>query len=67
MVLLSTFMHLLNMHTSAHTLYLNIHRSAASTDKQLKFYDGYYHELLLEVGREKVEADMVSFIKERTK
>lgn len=33
-------------------------RKLASTDKALKIYDGFYHELFNEIGKEKVFADM---------
>lgn len=38
---------------------------AASMDKSLKFYPGYYHEILLERGKEMVEEDVVMFLNER--
>ncbi len=34
------------------------HAAAASRDKTLKFYDGYYHELYNELGKETVLADV---------
>jgi alpha-beta hydrolase superfamily lysophospholipase len=35
---------------------------AASTDKTLKLYDGHYHDLLNDVGREHVMADVTAWI-----
>ncbi|MEO7365661.1 MAG: lysophospholipase [Sphingomicrobium sp.] len=38
------------------------HDSAASTDKTLKLYEGHYHDLLNDLGRETVMADIVDWI-----
>jgi acylglycerol lipase len=38
---------------------------AGSVDKTLKLYDGYYHDLLNDVDKEKVLADIVSWIDAR--
>ena len=38
---------------------------AGSSDKTLKFYDGHYHDLLNDLGREQVMADIVGWIGER--
>ena len=38
---------------------------AGSTDKVLKLYDGYYHDLLNDLGREAVMDDIVTWIGER--
>lgn len=38
---------------------------AASTDKTLKLYPGYYHDLLADVGKEEVMADIQNWIDER--
>jgi acylglycerol lipase len=38
---------------------------AGSADKTLKLYDGYYHDLLNDVDKEKVLADIVSWIDAR--
>ncbi len=35
---------------------------AGSTDKTLKFYEGHYHDLLNDIGREEVLADIVQWI-----
>jgi len=40
---------------------------ASSTDKTLKLYDGYYHDLLNDVGRERVFDDIVAWIDARVK
>ena len=40
-------------------------RKARSADKQFKLYEGYYHELLNEVGREKVIRDMEEWLNQR--
>ena len=37
-------------------------RKLASSDKNLKIYDGFYHELFNEIGREKVFADMEAWL-----
>ena len=39
--------------------------AAGSTDKTLKLYDGYYHDLLNDVGREGVLADIVQWTEAR--
>lgn len=38
---------------------------AGSTDKTLKLYDGYYHDLLNDLGRERVMDDIVTWIDAR--
>jgi alpha-beta hydrolase superfamily lysophospholipase len=38
---------------------------AGSTDKTLKLYDGYYHDLLNDIGREQVLDDIVAWIDAR--
>ena len=38
---------------------------AGSTDKSLKLYEGHYHDLLNDVGREGVMQDIVSWIEAR--
>ena len=38
---------------------------AGSTDKTIKLYEGHYHDLLNDVGREKVFADIVEWIEAR--
>jgi acylglycerol lipase len=35
---------------------------AGSTDKTLKLYDGYYHDLLNDLGKEQVIADIKGWI-----
>ncbi len=35
---------------------------AGSSDKTLKFYDGHYHDLLSDIGREVVMADIIAWI-----
>src|SRR5206468_9022496 len=39
--------------------------SAGSTDKTLKLYEGHYHDLLNDVGKEEVLADIVQWIDAR--
>jgi acylglycerol lipase len=39
--------------------------TAGSTDKTLKLYEGHYHDLLNDVGREAVMADIVNWLDER--
>ena len=38
---------------------------AASTDKSIKLYDGHYHDLLADVGKEEVMADILAWIDAR--
>lgn len=39
--------------------------AASSSDKSLKLYDGYFHDLLNDVGKERVLADIVTWINAR--
>lgn len=39
--------------------------TAGSTDKTLKLYDGHYHDLLNDVGKEQALADIQSWIRQR--
>jgi alpha-beta hydrolase superfamily lysophospholipase len=41
------------------------HREAGSQDNTLKLYDGHYHDLLADVGREQVMADIQQWIDAR--
>lgn len=41
------------------------YKEAGSTDKTLKLYDGYYHDLLNDLGREQVFDDIVEWIDAR--
>ena len=41
------------------------YKEAGSTDKTLKLYDGYYHDLLNDLGREQVFDDIVQWIDAR--
>lgn len=41
------------------------YRKAAARDKELRIYDGFYHELFNEVGREMVFRDMEKWIDQR--
>ena len=41
------------------------YREAGSTDKTLKLYEGHYHDLLNDLGREQVMADIVDWIDAR--
>jgi len=38
---------------------------ASSTDKTLKIYDGHYHDLLNDIGKEEVLADILNWLKAR--
>ena len=38
------------------------HERGGSADKTLKIYDGHYHDLLADFGRERVLADIVEWI-----
>jgi acylglycerol lipase len=38
------------------------YEKAGSTDKTLKLYDGYYHDLLNDLGKEQVMADIKGWI-----
>jgi len=42
-----------------------LYHAAGSTDKTLKLYAGHYHDLLSDVGREEVVADMLRWIVDR--
>ena len=42
------------------------HQAASSTDKTLKLYEGYYHDLLNDLGKEIVLADVVEWITSRS-
>jgi alpha-beta hydrolase superfamily lysophospholipase len=37
-----------------------------SVDKTLKLYDGYFHDLLNDIGKEAVMADILAWVNERT-
>ena len=39
-----------------------LYQNASSADKTLKIYEGYYHEILNEPGREQVLADVESWL-----
>lgn len=39
--------------------------NAGSTDKTLKLYEGHYHDLLADTGKEEVMADILSWVNER--
>lgn len=39
--------------------------TTGSTDKTLKLYEGHYHDLLADVGKEKVMADIKEWISAR--
>ena len=41
------------------------YETAESTDKTLKLYDGYFHDLLNDLGKEVVMADITSWITAR--
>ena len=41
------------------------YESAGSNDKTLKLYEGYYHDLLNDIGKEEVMADIVNWIEAR--
>jgi alpha-beta hydrolase superfamily lysophospholipase len=41
------------------------YREAGSTDKTLKLYEGHYHDLLNDLGREEVLADVLSWLETR--
>jgi alpha-beta hydrolase superfamily lysophospholipase len=41
------------------------HETAGSKDKTLKLYEGHYHDLLADIGRERVLADMQAWIDAR--
>src|SRR6478735_2841350 len=43
------------------------HRSAGSEDNTLKLYDGHFHDLLNDLGREEVMGDIVEWIRERAR
>ena len=41
------------------------HAHAGSADKILKLYEGHYHDLLADIGKEEVMADMLAWIEAR--
>jgi alpha-beta hydrolase superfamily lysophospholipase len=41
------------------------HQNASSSDKTLKLYDGHYHDLLNDIGKEDVMADIAAWVKAR--
>ena len=41
------------------------HEHAGSADKTLRLYDGHYHDMLNDYGREEVMADMIAWIEAR--
>jgi alpha-beta hydrolase superfamily lysophospholipase len=41
------------------------HETAGSADKTLKLYEGHFHDLLNDVGKEKVLADIAEWIDRR--
>jgi acylglycerol lipase len=43
------------------------YKVAASPDKTLKLYDGHFHDLLLDVGKEGVMADIIAWLNARIK
>ena len=38
------------------------YQTAGSTDKTLKLYEGHYHDLLNDIGKEQVMADIKAWI-----
>lgn len=43
-----------------------LYRSARSTDKTLRLYDGFYHEILNEPGKEKPINEIIAWLNKRT-
>jgi acylglycerol lipase len=43
-----------------------LYQKASSTDKTLKVYEGYYHEIFNEPGRDQVLADIEAWLKNHT-
>ncbi len=41
--------------------------TAGSKDKTLKLYDGHFHDLLNDIGKQEVLADMVTWVEARIK
>jgi alpha-beta hydrolase superfamily lysophospholipase len=41
------------------------YETVGSTDKTLKLYEGHYHDLLDDLGKEEVMADILSWVNER--
>lgn len=41
------------------------HETAGSADKTLRLYEGHYHDLLADVGRDEVLADMLAWVEAR--
>ena len=42
------------------------HETAGSADKTLKIYQGHYHDLLADLGKESVMRDVLDWIEART-
>ena len=42
-------------------------RSRGSKDKTLKLYDGYFHDPLNDVGKERVTADVTEWLRTRAR
>lgn len=42
------------------------HKTAGSSDKTLKIYQGHYHDLLADLGKESVIADILEWVEART-
>jgi acylglycerol lipase len=42
----------------------SLYERIGSSDKKLHWYDGFYHEVFNEVGRERVIADLIAWLKE---
>ena len=43
----------------------DFYAAASSTDKSLKLYEGHFHDLLNDLGKEQVFADIVTWINAR--
>ena len=48
-----------------HRVFRQFLEQAGSADKVLKLYDGHYHDLLNDVGKEQVMADITGWIEAR--
>ena len=44
---------------------VQFHENVGSTDKTLKLYDGHYHDLLNDLGKEAVIADIAAWVDQR--
>ncbi len=52
-------------HIAPHLHVLDLFREAGSNDKRLEIYDGHFHDLLADTGRERPMGDILSWVQAR--